>query len=208
MVFANRIEAGERLSEKLTPYKGTSAIVIGLARGGVVVASTIAKKLTLPLDVASIKKVSPSYDPELALGAVAPDAVTFRDYKLAQRLGIDDQYLQEEILNKSEQVKQKMQLYRKGKGPFSVEGKIVIVVDDGVATGATMEAAVKWLRKKKAKKIVAAIPVATPAVMSALKPEVDELVVLETPHDFSSVGEFYTDFAPVEDTDVIQLLKL
>lgn len=206
-MFANRTEAGERLSERLAAYKGTEAVVVGLARGGVVVASVVARKLSLRVDVVSIKKISPSYEPELALGAVAPDGVTFIDYKLAQRMGIDDRYLREEIQNKSQLVKQKMQFYRKGKGTFFVEGKVVIVVDDGAATGATMEAAIRWLRKKKAKRVVAALPVAPAEIVTSLKPEADELVVLETPVEFSAVGEWYKEFAPVEDAEVIQLLS-
>lgn len=207
MVFANRTEAGERLSERLAAYKGTDVIVIGLARGGVVVADGVAKKLHLPLDVLSIKKISLPHDPELALGAVAPDAVAFIDYKLAQRMGIDGRYLQEEIQKKSILVKQKMQAYRKGKSPVSFTGKGVIIVDDGAATGATIAAAIKWVRKKNAKKIVAALPVAPADIINAMKPKVDELVILETPAEFTSVGQFYKEFTPVEDADVIQLLS-
>ncbi len=207
MFFANRTEAGVRLSDQLSAYKGRVAVVIGLARGGVVVAKAIASTLTLPLDVLSIKKITPMHDPELALGAVAPDGVTSIDYSLAQRMGIDDRYLQEEIRKKSVLVKQTMQQFRKGRQPFSVDGKQVIIADDGAATGATIVAAIKWLRKKKAKRIVVALPVAPLSIVHSLKPEADELVILETPNDFSSVGQFYGEFAQISDADVIQLLS-
>ncbi len=206
-MFADRTEAGEKLSERLAAYQGKNAVVIGLARGGVVVAKAVAQKLSLPYDVAVVKKVSPSFDSELAIGAVAPDSVSFIDYRFAQRLGVDERYLQEEIEKKSALIKQKMQAYRKGRPTFFVAGKIAIVVDDGAATGATIEAAIKWLRKKNVKRFVVALPVAPPDVVSKVNPEVDELIVLDTPSEFSSVGQWYKEFKQVEDEEVIQLLQ-
>lgn len=206
-MFTDRKDAGEQLSKRLQSYRGQESIVVGLARGGVVVAKEVANKLSLPCDALVVKKISPINEPELAIGAVAPDNTTFVNYQLTSRLGIDERHIQEEIREKSQLVKQKMQFYRKGKPSFSIRDKTVIIVDDGAATGATATAAVKWMRAKGARRIVLALPVAPTEVVKSLKPEVDELVVLETPGEFSAVGEWYKEFPQIEDTEVIQLLS-
>ncbi len=206
-MFVNRIEAGKRLGERLINYQGMQGLVIGLSRGGVVVAKEVAKKLSLPCDVLVVKKLSGSGDPELAIGAVAPDGVSMIDAELAHIVGLAKQHLQKVIKEKSALVKQKTQLYRKGRVPLVVKDKTIIIVDDGAATGATMEVAVKWLKRKHAHRIIAALPVAPSDIIRKLQPEVDELIVLETPDEFGSVGQFYQHFNQVEDEEVIQLLS-
>jgi len=195
------------LAEKLTSYKGQPAIVVGLARGGVIVAKTIARALKLSVDVLIVKKIPSPFDPEFGLGAVAPDGVSFVDWRLAHRLGADEHYMNTKTLRLVEEIKQKELLYRKGMKPLIVKEKIVILVDDGIATGATFEAAIKWLRKKKAKKIVAAVPVAPLDIIAKIKPEVNNLVVIEKADNMGAVGQFYKNFAQVEDSEVVELLK-
>lgn len=205
-MFADRRDAATQLVSQLKRYVGTDALVLGLARGGVVVAKTVAEALQLPLDVAVIKKISPPFNPELAIGAVAPDGVWVVDYAFAKKLSVDTSYLRQETNRKVALVKQKMQLYRKGKPPLAVAGKTVIIVDDGAATGATVQAAVAWLKQKHTNCIVLALPVAPADVVQKLTPLVDELIVLETPNSFGAVGEYYEHFDQVEDSDVVQLL--
>lgn len=207
MIFADRLEAGDILSQKLASFRGTSTLVLGLPRGGVVVASVVAKTLGLPLDVLVVKKIPSPGNPELALGALAPDNVSSIDWKLVHSVGADEHYIKTQIHELADQIKQKTLLYRKGRAPLAVKEKTVIVVDDGAATGATMEASIQWLRKKNAKKIVVAIPTAPPEVVRNIRPEVSECIVCDTPHDFSAVGQFYKSFSQVSDSDVVQLLQ-
>ncbi|OGB85011.1 hypothetical protein A2994_02525 [candidate division Kazan bacterium RIFCSPLOWO2_01_FULL_48_13] len=206
MIFKDRQYAGSLLVKKLRGYQGTNAVVLGLARGGVVVAKTVAEALKLSFDVIVVKKVTSPYSSEFAIGALAPDGVRVIHWPSAHRVGVDEDYLnrQERIL--SEHIRQKLIAYRKGRKPLQVKEKTVIVIDDGVATGATLEAAIAWLKKKKAKKIVAAVPLAPPETVAKLKPEVDELVVLTTPENLNAVGQFYKEFPQVEDSQVIALV--
>lgn len=206
MIFADRNQAGQLLAEKLATYKEREAYVVGLARGGVEVSSVIAKSNSLTHDVLVVKKIPSPADPELAIGALAPDGVLHVNWRLAHRLGSDEGYVRSQIRTLSDQIRQKILVYRKGMKPLELKGKTVILVDDGAATGATMEAAVVWAKKKHAKKIVVALPVAPKSLMERLKTEVAELVVLHTPEDFSSVGQFYKDFGQVEDREVIKLV--
>lgn len=205
-MFENRLNAGHTLAEKLISYRGTGVLVLGLARGGVVVARTVAQDLSLPLDVLVVKKISSPENIEFALGALAPDGVSFINWKLVQRAGIDEQAMRRMISQLSQVIQEKMLLYRKGKKPLLVRDKVVIIVDDGMATGASFEAAIKWCKAKKAKKIIIAVPVANPNAISKITPEVDVCVVVETPNQFESVGMWYKEFAQVTDQNVIEYL--
>ncbi len=206
-MFTTRAQAGRLLSEKLASHRGSDALIVGLPRGGVVVASSLAQELVLPLDALVVKKIPSPFQPEFGIGALAPDNVFYIDWKLVHRVGADEDYIKSQIRQLADQLKQKILLYRKGRKPLIVREKTVVVVDDGAATGATLEAAIKWLRKKKARRIVVGLPVAPPEVVAKIKPEVDELVVLETPGDFNAVGQFYKNFPQVEDSEVVKLLQ-
>lgn len=195
MVFNNRHQAGVQLGQKLTSYRGTASSVLGLARGGVVTARAVADVLQIPLDVLVVKKIGAPGQEELALGALAPDGVSYGYFDKSQTHKLADQ------------IKQKTLLYRKGKKPYRFREKTVIIVDDGAATGATIEATIRWVRKKHAKKVVVAIPVAPKELIPKISPKVDELIVLETPEEFKSVGQFYKDFRQISDKEVVELLK-
>ena len=207
MIFTDRHHAGRLLSEKLTSYRNTSGIVLGLVRGGIVVASEVAQSLHLPLDALVVKKIPSPDEPELGIGALAPDGVSYVDWRLAHRVGADEDYINGQTRMLNDVIREKLILYRRGKKPMKIRGKVIILVDDGVATGATFEAAVKWVRKKKAEKIVAAIPVAPQEILVKMRPEVHELVVIEEATDLHAVGQFYESFPQVEDGEVIALLK-
>lgn len=205
-MFTDRKEAGTLLAQKLTSYVSSGALVLGLARGGVVVAHQVAKQLFLPLDVLVVKKIPSPHDPELALGAVAPDGIRIVNWRLAQQQAAGEDYMKSQSGKLTDLIKQKALLYRKGKKPLTVKDTTVIIVDDGAATGATFEVAVRWARAKGARKIVAALPVAPRDTLGRIVPEVDESVVLVTPEDFMAVGQFYREFGQTEDEEVIQLL--
>ena len=207
MQFSDRHSAGLLLVEKLGFVRGQDTVILGLARGGVAVASAVADGLSVPLDVLVVKKIPAPGESELALGALAPDGVSYVDWKFAGRLGADEEYIRTQISQLNVQIKQKTALYRKGRKPIDVRDKRVIIVDDGAATGATLEAAIKWMRKKHARLIVAAIPVMPADTLGKIKPEVDELIVLETPREFAAVGQFYKNFPQIEDHQVIELLR-
>lgn len=207
MVFKDRSQAGVLLAEKLSSYRGTASYVLGLARGGVAVAKTLADNLSLPPDVLVVKKIGAPGQEELAIGALAPDGVSHIDWRFAQRLGVDEAYIKEVISHQSSAIREKTLLYRKGRKPYDFREKTVIIVDDGAATGATIEVVIKWVRKKHAKRIVIALPIAPRALLSKITPEVDELIVLQTPDEFSAVGQFYKDFQQVSDEEVLELLK-
>lgn len=205
-MFESRNEAGKKLGEKLIQYKSPHTLVLGIPRGGVVIAKEVATTLGVPMDVATVKKLSAPHNPELAIGALAPDTVSYVEWRFATTMGADEAYIKEEVARKNEMLKRQEKLFRKGKGPIKVRDKTVILVDDGIATGSTMEAAIKWLRKKGAHRIVVAIPVAAFDTVKRIKPEVDQLVVLEEPKDFRAVGQFYKEFPQVEDRQVCSLL--
>ena len=205
MIFDNREEAGHTLAHKLSLYKKENPLILGLARGGSVVAKAIAEDLSLPCDVLVVKKIPSPFNPELGIGALAPDSVSYVDWKFAQRLGVEE-YVKSRIRQLADHIRQKTHVYRKGKKPFRLFDKTVILTDDGAATGATIKVAILWLRKKHAKKIIIALPVAPLEFTITLQHKTDAVVVLDTPRDFSAVGQFYKDFHEVSDEEVVELL--
>lgn len=205
-VFANRLEAGKLLAEKLKSPKGRETVVLGIARGGVVVAYEVAKKLGAPLDVLVVKKIGAPGNPELAIGAVGPQKTVVWDEELSLRLGVGEDYREYALKQKSAEQKEKEKTLRGQKPLPTLAGKMVILVDDGIATGATTEAAVAWIRNQDPKKIILAVPVAPPDSVEKLRSQVDELICLRIEPDFWAVGQFYQEFPQVEDEEVIELI--
>ncbi len=207
-MWEDRHRAGVLLAGRLSSYTNRQGtLVIGLARGGVVVASVIASELHLPLLVLVVKKIPSPGSPELAIGAVAPNGVTIVDRDRAGIVGADETYIRDGIKRLEEVVKEKMTAYYKNKPIPSVRGKQVLLVDDGVATGATMEAAIAWCRKMRSGAIIVAAPVIADDTVSRLKKNVSDIVPLEVAYDMGAVGEYYRNFEQVEDRDVIQLIQ-
>ena len=206
--FKNREEAGKELAKKLKIYKNTPlGIVIGLPRGGVIVAAEVAKSLNLPLNIIISKKLSAPFSPELAIGAITQDGKIILDNKIINMYGITDDYIQEEKERKEKEILQRLNLYQKDLPPLALENKTVIIVDDGIATGATVKAVINFVKSKNAKKIIIAVPVAPPEIIDEIKKNVDEVIVLEIPNNFLGIGQFYQDFAQTNDRQVIELLK-
>jgi len=208
VLFKDRRDAGIQLSEKLAFLRGKQATVLGLARGGIIVASAIASALEMAVDVLVVKKLSSPTNREFAIGAVAPDAVSVVHWKDAHRAGLDEDTVKHNIEQLSFEIVERTRAYRRSKSPIVVKEKTIVLVDDGAATGATMEAAVLWARKKKANRIIVAIPVISQDAANTIRPEVEALITLGEEEHFGSVGEFYTEFPQVTDEEVIQSLRL
>lgn len=206
-MFKDRIEAGKQLAGRLRKYKSKALIILAIPRGGVVVGKELAKALNCPLDVIVTKKIGAPGNPELAIGAVGPDGTVVLNQDLAPKTGADKKYISEERRAKSEEVKRRMKAFRKGKKPLNLAGKTVILTDDGIATGATVEAAIKWVKTKKPKKVILAIPVAASDSLAKLVPLADEVVCLDQPYFFAAVGQFYESFPQTTDEEVVKLLK-
>lgn len=207
-MFKNRQEAGLKLAQKLSSYKKKAGIlVLGIPRGGVATAVTVAKALDVPLDVIITRKIGAPSQPELALGAVGPNGTVTKDNDLINRLAVEEEWLKKQIKVKRQEVKERGKLFRNGRPQFNLKGKIIILVDDGIATGSTVEAAIKYIQTKGPTKLILAVPVVPKDMVERLSGLVDEVVLLEAPASFSAVGEFYQDFPQVSDEEVIQLLQ-
>jgi len=204
-MFRDRLEAGERLAEALKGSAGSDCVVLGIPRGGVIVAEVVALALGVPLDVVVPRKIGAPGNPELGLGAVAP-GVTVLDPWLVERLGVSEEYLAREVAAQELEIARRLQAYREGRAPVDVAGKTVIVIDDGVATGGTAIASLRWARAQEAAKVVLAVPVAPPQTMDRLRHEADEVVALATPEPFFAVGEWYRDFEQTTDREVVEAL--
>lgn len=206
MIFKNRQEAGALLAEKLMKYRGTDSIVYALPRGGVVVGAEIAKLLAIPLDVAVVKKIGHPYSPEYAICAVSEsgDLVCNEEEKQF----VSENWLNNAIAGGKEEAVLRRQSYSKIKKTIPAEGKTAIVVDDGVATGLTMKAAIKWIKNQEPKKIVVAVPVIPKETASELGKEIDELVCLDIPEYFlGAVGSYYVNFSQISDDEVERMLS-
>ena len=206
-IFKDRQSSGKLLAQHLKQYKGEdNVLVLGIPRGGVVVASEIAKALKLPLDVLVTRKIGAPFQPELALGAVDPDGEAVWDEENVRMVGEVGEIVEKEL----RELRRRESLYRQGKEPLEVKDKVVILVDDGIATGATTLAAINHLKRHEARKIILAVPVASrESVIRVIREigEIGEVVVLETPEYFQAVGQFYQQFEPVDDEEVVKLLN-
>jgi putative phosphoribosyl transferase len=206
VIFTDRAQAGERLGEALRGRLGSSnAVVLAIPRGGVIVAEAAAAAMGVPLDVVVPRKIGAPGNPELAIGAIAP-GIRVLDRRMVVGLGVSDAYLDREIAAQEVEIDRRQRAYRQGRPPQPVEGRVAIVVDDGVATGSTAIAALRWARQQGADRVVLAVPVAPPQSLDRLRAEADDVVVLETPSPFFAVGEWYRDFDQTSDRQVVDAL--
>jgi len=206
--FSNRIEAGRQLAEKLDKYAGREdVIVLGLPRGGVPVAYEVAKRLRAPLDVFVVRKLGVPGFEELAAGAIASGGVRVLNEDVMRAIPHADEAIEAVTARETGELERREQIYREGRPPPELRGRIVILVDDGLATGATMRAAVKALRQGSAAKIVVAVPVGPPDTCRELEQQADETICLSTPVFFQAVGQYYEDFSQTTDEDVRELLS-
>ncbi len=205
-MFRDRLEAAERLSEALAAYRGQRPLVLGIPRGAVPMARRIAERLDGDFDVVLVRKLRAPGQPELAIGSVDESGWTYIA-PFAASAGADAQHIEAEKRQQLETIRQRRARYMPLRAPIDPAGRIVIVVDDGLATGATMIAALHGLRQQQPARLVCAVPVAPPDTLAQVRPLADDVVFLETPVGFQAVGQFYRDFDQVEDEEVIALLK-
>lgn len=204
-MFADRKEAGEKLATVLKDRRFASPVIFGIPRGGVIVAAQIARILDAPISIVVPRKIGAPFNPEYGIGAVAPDGTIHIDEYAAKSTGADEKYIQEKVKEEMKEARRRMETYG-FKIPSSLKGHTAIVVDDGIATGNTMIAALKFLENLGADSLVLAVPVAPQETAERLSRFVDEAIVLYTPLFFSAVGEFYYDFHQVSDSEVIEAI--
>ena len=208
MYFRDRHEAGKLLAKALMEFKGRKdALVLGIPRGGVVVAYEVAKALGLPLDVFIARKIGAPGNPELAVGAVASDGTIVLDDYAIRMLGVSEEYIRQEAERQKREIERRLKAYRGGREGYPISGKTVILVDDGVATGATTTAALRAIRANDPAEVILAVPVAPPETVRKLEREADRVVCLYTPSPFWAVGAFYANFEQTSDYEVKALLE-
>jgi putative phosphoribosyl transferase len=206
--FSDRIDAGKRLAEALADLKSKNGAVLAIPRGGVVIGYEIASALNLPLDVIVPHKLGAPDNPELAIGAIAEDGSTVLDENLTRYLGVSKEYIQAESERQKHEITRRLKLYRHGMAALELRDRDVIIVDDGIATGSTMKAALASVKNSGAKSVTVAVPVGPPQTIQELTLLADRVVCLYMPDDFQAIGQFYDDFAQTEDQEVIRLLNL
>lgn len=205
--FADRSEGGRLLAHELLEWHGREAVVLGIPRGGVIVASELARALEAELDVVLARKLRSPGRLELAMGAVAEDGRMFLNESVVQELDVSEEYIEQERTRQLAEIKRRSELIRVLVPKLQLRGRIVIVTDDGVATGATTLAAFQAAEQERPRKLIGAFPVGSEDTIRMLAGHVDEMVCLRAPPMFQAVGQFYVKFDPVSDTDVIEVLK-
>jgi predicted phosphoribosyltransferase len=204
VIFSDRREAGRKLGEALGARPGS--LILAIPRGGVIVAREVADVTVGELDVIVTRKLGAPVNPELGIGAVAPDGTTVLDERLVRALGVSEQYIAKEVARQVAEIHRRLDMYRKGRPPLEPAGRECIVVDDGIATGGTAEVALLSLKKQGASKVVLAVPVAPEESLARIAPHADDVVCLETPAPFAAVGQWYARFDQVSDEEVLEAL--
>jgi putative phosphoribosyl transferase len=208
MIFENRVQAGRRLAEKLKKYAGRQdVIVLGIPRGGVPVAFEVAKAIQAPLDIFLSRKLGVPWQEELAFGALASGGVRILDWDLIRSLGLPEEEIERITRTVNAELERRELVYRGGQPSLQLEGKTVLLIDDGIATGSSMRAAIKALRQMTPARVVVAVPVAPIETYNSLKPDVDEMVCVYAPEFFFAIGQFYEDFSQTTDQEVTELLR-
>lgn len=205
--FKDREDAGRRLAVRLARYGDEAPVILALPRGGVPVAYEISRSLNAPLDVFIARKLGAPGQPELGIGAVAQGGTRVLNERIVQQLGIPDDYLERIAAKEEEEVKRRLRLLRGDRPEPDVRGRTVILVDDGLATGVTARAAIRALREREPRRLVLAVPVCAAQTAEVIRPEVEDLVSLETPSDLYAIGYWYEDFEQVSDEEVVELLE-
>jgi putative phosphoribosyl transferase len=208
MPFADRSDAGRRLAERLQRFRGEDLVVLALPRGGVPVAFEVAWALDAPLDVIVVRKLGVPFQPELAMGAVGEGGARVVDRELVRRALASEDALADIVARERAEVDRRARRFRGDRGPLPVAGRTTIVVDDGIATGSTAQAACQVARARGAARVVLAVPVAPQSAIAEMAAggDVDEVVCLEARRAFRAVGQFYADFSQTSDGDVVELL--
>lgn len=206
-MFRDREDAAVRLAELLRERPLTDPVVLGVPRGGVVIAAVLARMLPAEMDVVLARKLRSPTNPEAALGAIAEDGSVVMNPDAARIVEEYPEYVADEKKRQMAEIERRKRLFRSIRPAVSLTGRSVIVTDDGIATGSTMAAALRASRAQRPKELIVAVPVASPDRLSELQPLCDEIVCIAAPEEFWAVGQFYEDFSPIEDSDVVNLLR-
>jgi putative phosphoribosyl transferase len=207
--FKDRKDAGRILADKLSKYTNhPNAVVLALPRGGVPVAYEVAQELGLPLDVLIVRKLGVPNHEELAMGAIASGGIRFLNRSVIESLRILPETLEAVERREALELMRREAIYRGNRSPIQVEGRIVILIDDGIATGSTMRVAIQLLRAQHVQKIIVATPAAPPSAKWEIVPLVDEFIAVVLPPDFYGVGQFYEDFAQMDDDTIYELVQM
>ncbi|MEM4311178.1 MAG: phosphoribosyltransferase [Nitrososphaerales archaeon] len=206
-MFRDRVDAAKRLANIMLELKGKDIIVLAIPRGGVVIGYEIAKALKAELDVIIPRKIGAPLDPELAIGAIGEDGSLYLMEPLMNQLGVSKDYIDEEANRQLKEIKRRAIKYRGSREALELKDKIVILVDDGLATGATMKVAIMQVKKKEPKEVIVAIPVSPKDTLDEISRMVDKVYCLATPTPFFAIGQFYRNFEQVSDEEVIELLN-
>jgi len=220
IIFQDRIDAGKRLAKKLSWLKQDqlkeerdrrqqSIVILAIPRGGVIIGDVIASELDAKLDIIVSRKIGAPDNPELAIGAVMPDGSYFLNQRRVNMLNVPQEYIQIQAYEQIKEIDRRLMAYRGSKEyDNEFERKAVVLVDDGIATGATMTASAKWIKnKQQCKRLVIAVPVAPAEILDDLNQVADEVIVLYTPEPFIAIGRFYEDFAQVSDNEVKEIMR-
>ena len=207
MPFKDRTQAGKLLAKKLQKYKDKDIIILAIPRGGLAIGYELAKALQAPLDILVTKKIGYPGDPEYAIGAVGPNNTVIVNEDVMKGEAISQKYIDEQVKEITAAINEKYRRYKGKVAVPKVKNKIVIIADDGVATGSTIRVSIQLIKKQNPKKIVVAIPVGPPDTITMLSKEVDEVICLEQPEAFFAIGAFYAEFPQVSDKEAIQYLK-
>jgi putative phosphoribosyl transferase len=206
--YRNRKEAGMILASQLGKYRNdANLLILALPRGGVVVAYEVADELDAELDVFIVRKLGAPYEPELAMGAIAEGGILLLNDAVINYLSISKENIEKTAKKELEELERRKKLYRNGREAPQIRGRTVLLIDDGIATGATMKVAIRAVRRKEPTKLIAAIPVGAPSSCMELKEECDEVICLRTPESFMSVGSCYQDFEQTTDDEVREYLQ-
>jgi predicted phosphoribosyltransferase len=205
-MFRNRTDAGRRLADLLDDHDVRADVVLAIPRGGLPVGRAVADGLGVPLDVVAARKIGAPWNPELAVGAVASDGTVWLNESMLDDLDVSESYLEERTDVEHDAAREKVERYRADRPPLELDGKTVVIVDDGVATGATTIACIRQVRDAGAERVILAVPVAPPDTVERLRREADEVVCVETPPHFGAVGQFYDSFRQVSDEEAMTYL--
>lgn len=206
MIFKDRVDAAKKLAQKLLWLKKENPIILAIPRGGAVTGDVISSILDCKLDIIVSKKVGSPDNPELAIGAVMHDGSYFPNIEITRMLNVPESFIEEEIARQRKEIERRLIKFR-GNKEYDLSGKTVVIVDDGIATGATMFVAALWVKKQKPKKLIIAIPVGPQETIIKLNQIADEVVVLQSPYIFNAVGEFYQVFDQVSDDEVQEIMS-
>ena len=209
MIFENRTDAGRQLGKALLKYKGRPTVVLALPRGGAPVAAEVARILDAPIDLLLVRKVGLPSQPELAMGAVAngEELTIIRNDDVIELSGVSEEEFDAVCNEERAEIERRRKRYLGNRPRTGIKGQVAIIVDDGIATGATTLAAIGAVRSQQPKQLVLAVPIAPLDTVKQLQPEVDEIVCLDTPEDLGAIGFFYRDFRQVSDDEVITILS-